>query len=165
MNLTQYHPCVEEIISLLKKNQIEFEFFEHESVKTSLESARARKGFSLKQGVKALILQVGDKSGKHFIQVVLPGDKRFQNSKLRRVLNLSNIRFATEEELFELTNGIQPGGVPPFGNLFGLKIYADKSIFDEEKIIFNCGDRRTSISIKSEDYKKLVDPQVFDIAG
>ena len=38
-----------------------------------------------------------------------------------------NIRFATPQEVFE-TTGCLPGAVPPFGKIFGLKVYVDRSL-------------------------------------
>lgn len=62
-----------------------------------------------------------------------------------------------------LTDGVEVGGVPPFGNLFGLKVIADRRLFENEKIVFNAGDRRFSIAMRSSDYKRLVDPDIADI--
>jgi len=74
-----------------------------------------------------------------------------------------DVRFATEEEVKQIMGGIEPGGVPPFGNLFGLEIIVDETLFLNPKIIFNAGDRRFSVAMKSEDYRKLVKPQVETI--
>lgn len=43
------------------------------------------------------------------------------------------------EELNSLSAGLEPGGVPPFGNLLGLEVVADKSLFTN---IENTGRRR-----------------------
>ena len=64
----------------------------------------------------------------------------------------------------KITDGVLPGGIPPFGNLFGLPVFADASMFENEKIIFNAGDQRVSIGIKSADYRTLVNPTIADIA-
>ena len=69
------------------------------------------------------------------------------------------MRFATEEEVDEITHGIKPGGVPPFGNLFGIQVITDPALFRNETIIFNAG-RTCSIAVKSVDYKRLVEPMV-----
>jgi len=39
----------------------------------------------------------------------------------------------------------------------------DPKLFQNEKIIFNAGDRRFSVAMKSEDYKKIVNPQIVEI--
>ena len=58
--------------------------------------------------------------------------------------------------------------MPPFGNLFmvseaepfGLKVFVDKKVLENEKIVFNAGDKRFSIGMYSKDWLKLVDPEV-----
>jgi hypothetical protein len=62
-----------------------------------------------------------------------------------------------------LTGGILPGGVPPFGNLFNLPVIADPALFENEKIIFNAGDRRFSVAMRAADYKRIVKPEVVEI--
>lgn len=105
-----------------------------------------------------------EKGGKkYFSMLVVPGDKRFNIDKVKELLNAKDIRFATEGEVKEIAGGVELGGVPPFGNLFGLKVIVDKSLFNIEKIIFNAGDRRFSIAMKSKDYKTLVNPELESI--
>ncbi len=160
----EYHQSVQKIKDLLNQRKAWFEFFEHEPVRTSEEAAKIRPGYSLKQGAKAIIVRVKEKGGnKYFSMLVVPGDKRFDTDKVKQILNAKDIRFATEGEVKEMTNGVEPGGVPPFGNLFGLKVMADPSLFSNEKIIFNAGDRSYSIAMRSEDYKKIVEPEIYQI--
>lgn len=159
-----YHKAVNQIITLLNTNNIQFETFEHEPVRTSEEAAKVRTGYSLEQGAKALIVRAKvSNQDKHFVMIVVPGDKRFDNQKLKKLLGAKDVRFATEEEVGEITKGILPGGVPPFGNLFGLHVYVDRNLFDHPKIIFNAGDKRFSIGMSSADYKQLIKPVVVDV--
>lgn len=159
----KYHPIVEKIKSLLLENNAFYETFEHEPVRTSEEAAQVRTGYTLSQGAKALILRVKQGSEKKFIMLVISGDKKFDKNKVKNNLDSKDIRFATEGEVAEITDGVQVGGVPPFGNLFGLSVYTDPGIFTNEKIIFNAGDRRYSIGMKAEDYNKIVKPTVIEL--
>lgn len=161
---TAYHPLVEQIINLLKQENFWFETFEHEPVRTSEQAAQVRTGYNLHQGAKAIIVKVYLQENKEkFLMLVIPGDCRFDTKKVKAVLNAKNLRFATEKEVIKVTNGVLPGGVPPFGNLFNLEVYADKTLFENEKIIFNAGDKRFSIAIKSADYQKLVSPEITSL--
>lgn len=161
-----YHPVVGKITGILSEKGAWFETFEHEPVRTSEEAARIRTGYTLEQGTKALIVRVrGGEKGKRFVMLVVPGDKKFDEEKLKNNIGLSDVRFATEAEVGEMTGGVLPGGVPPFGNLFGLDVYADQGVFDNERIVFNAGDRRYSVAMRSSDYRDLVAPAVADIAA
>ena len=159
-----YHSVTQQIVKLLESRDYWFETFEHEAVRTSEEAAKVRTGYSLEQGAKAIIIRVKrSKKDKEFVMVVLPGHQRFDGKKIKNLLGAKDIRFATTEEVGELTDGIEPGGVPPFGNLFDMKVIVDPSLMKLEKIVFNAGDRRFSVAMKAEDYKEMVSPEVVDI--
>ncbi len=161
-----YHKTVTKIIELLKASNFWFETFEHEPVKTSEEAAKIRPGYTLQQGAKAMIVRIKkSNSDKKFVMLVLPGNLRFDNSKVKAIFGTKDVRFATEDEILNLTDGVQAGGVPPFGNIFGLEVVADPKLFDNDVIIFNAGDRRFSVAMKSMDYKRVVMPNVEDITS
>jgi prolyl-tRNA editing enzyme YbaK/EbsC (Cys-tRNA(Pro) deacylase) len=163
VDLSSYHPTVTQIINLLTSQNVWFETFEHEPVITSHEAAQTRSNYTLSQGAKSLILRIKKGSDKKFVMLVLPGDVRFDDTKIKNLLDVIDIRFATPEEVSQITDGVLPGGIPPFGNLFNLEVFTDPILFENEKIIFNAGDRRFSVAMKSEDYKNIVNPQIESI--
>ena len=156
------HPIVTEITTLLDANDCWYETFEHEPVRTSEEAAQTRPGYALHHGAKAIILRVKkSKKDKLFIMIVFPADQKFNNTKMKTYFDAKDIRFATGEEVNNLTNGVQSGGVPPFGNLVDLPVYVTPELFNNERIVFNAGDRRFSLAMKSADYRRLVEPVEF----
>lgn len=158
------HDIFHDIVGVLKKDGCWHETFQHETtVRTSEEAAALRPGYTLSEGAKALIVRLKiPHKGKSLAMAVLPGDTKFDSKKLKIAAGASDLRFATEAEVAELTHGVQPGGVPPFGNLFGIAVYADQGVFANEKIIFNAG-RDVSIAMKSADYARIVQPVVSTI--
>ena len=162
--MSGFHLVVAQIEELLRANNFWHERFLHEPVQTSEEAAKIRPEYALKQGTKSLIVKAKRQGEeKRFIMVIVPGDKKFDRKKLKSQTVYDDARFATPEEVAELTGGILPGGVPPFGNLFNLPVFADKMVFDNEKIIFNAGYRRVSIAMRSDAYRTLVNPVVVEI--
>ena len=166
--MPNYHPTVALIRDLLDTAGAPYKTFEHEPVRTSAEAAKLRPEYSLRQGAKALVVKT---KSKGFVMLVVPGDRRFNESKVKKALEIKEIRFATETEVGELTllpgseqaGGIQIGGVPPFANLFSLPVYADPQLLANEEIIFNAGDRAFSIAMRSSDWQKVVNPVVVEI--
>jgi Ala-tRNA(Pro) deacylase len=157
------HPIHQQITDLLRRHNCWFEEFQHEQVRTSEEAAKTRPGYTLQQGAKAIIVRVKvPNESKKFVMLVMPADQKFDSGKVKQALHAKDIRFATEDEVEEITNGVKPGGVPPFGNLFGLEVVSDKSLYDNEKIVFNAG-RTSSIAMRSVDYKTLVKPNIEEI--
>jgi prolyl-tRNA editing enzyme YbaK/EbsC (Cys-tRNA(Pro) deacylase) len=160
----EYHKAVKKIKDLLTQGGYWFESFEHEPVRTSEQAAKIRTGYTLREGAKSIIVRVKERGGgKYFAMLVIPGDAKFDVEKVEGLFNAKDIRFANEDEVKEMTGGVLPGGVPPFGNLFDLKVVADPHLFENEKIIFNAGDRGFSIAMYSKDYRRLVEPLVESI--
>jgi len=163
-----YHKVVSSIRALLEKHKVSFKTFEHEEVRTSEEAAALRPDYTLSQGAKALIIRTklrntSKETERQFVQIVVPGDAKFDPKKVRDTVGAKDIRFATEEEVTTITDGVKPGGVPPFGNLFGLSVYADETLFEHDEIIFNAGDRCFSIAMSSKDYQDIVEPNIVAI--
>lgn len=160
-----YHPTVDKIKSFLQSKDIPFETFEHEPVRTSEEAARIRPGYSLEQGAKALILKTKPSyKDSNFVMFVMPAHLKLDSYKGKQVLGVKEIRFATPEEVEDITSGVQVGGVPPFGNLFGIPVIVDPRLFENKRIVFNAGDRRYSIAMASLDFEKAVQFSQADIA-
>lgn len=136
----------------LKTRQVDFEVLQHEAVYTSEEAARVR-GTSLSSGAKALICKVD----QQFAMFVLPADRRLANKAVRWILKSRSLRFASREEVDELT-GLKPGSIPPFGSLFGLTTYCDERLADEAVINFNAGDHSQSIRMRYSEYQRTERP-------
>ncbi|MBU0650134.1 hypothetical protein KJ605_01400 [Patescibacteria group bacterium] len=159
-----HHSVVREIKALLVNQRIKYDLFEHEPVRTSEEAARIRPGYSLKQGAKALIVKLYMRGGgERYVLLVVPGDARFNSKKVKKLFDARDLRFATEEEVSEVTDGVLVGGVPPFGSLFGLETYVDSQVENNERIIFNAGDRRVSIAMSVADYMSTEKPGKCDL--
>lgn len=161
--IKSYHPVSTEIVDILRKNKLLFETFEHEAVRTSEEAAKVRHGYSIEQGAKALIVRIKSKDQNEFVMLVMPAHLRLDTKKAKLYLQIKDLRFATEEEVGKVTGGVLVGGVPPFGNIFHIKTIVDPKLFLNEKIVFNAGDRRYSVAMLSQDYKKIVNPTITDI--
>ncbi len=107
----KYHKVVSKIVGLLEGGGYWFETFEHQPVRTSEEAGKVRTGYSLAQGAKAMIVRIKKSaSDKSFAMLVLPGDRRFDFTKVKQLFDAKDIRFATEDEVIKLTDGVFPGG-------------------------------------------------------
>ncbi|MCK4591601.1 MAG: hypothetical protein KAT86_07585, partial [Candidatus Latescibacteria bacterium] len=79
----------------------------HEPTRTSAEAAEAR-GEDISIGGKAIVLKV-DGSFKLF---VLSASRKLNSSEIKEYFQAKKLRFASQEELLEIT-GLVPGSVPP----------------------------------------------------
>ena len=66
--------------------------------------------------------------------------------------------FATANELRERT-GLVSGDVPPFGEpILPFQLYADESVFENERIAFNAGSLTDSIVMQVADWERVARP-------
>ncbi|MBI3190733.1 hypothetical protein HYZ41_03445 [archaeon] len=149
----------DEIIEFLDESKIKYRVIDHAPVYTS-EQAAATRGFELRQGVKSLIFKITGKQ-TDFVLVLVPGDKKADLGKLRKILGADDIRLADPTEVKERMS-CEIGSCHPFGNICGLKTYMDKRILDNETIAFNAGLHTKTIAMSPHDLKKLTKPEVED---
>ncbi|MDO8656178.1 MAG: YbaK/EbsC family protein [Nanoarchaeota archaeon] len=148
----------EKIIELLNSQKVNYILKDHPPTRTSEESALHR-GEPLKIGAKAMVMKIDTE----FIMAVLPADRKIDSIKLKLILNTKNLRFASKEELFEIT-GLVPGAIPPFGSVFNLPLIVDKALLEEEYMAFNAGSLEKSIKMKTKEYMDVVTPRMEEFS-
>lgn len=94
--------------------------------------------------------------------VVVPADSYVGVEQLRTVIGVPAIRKAKEAELYLLFQNAELGTMPPLGALFGLPIYLDREVADQEFIAFNAGTHRDVIHMRVADFEVLVRPVIGD---
>jgi prolyl-tRNA editing enzyme YbaK/EbsC (Cys-tRNA(Pro) deacylase) len=144
------------IRELLASHRVTFREVHHQPTYTSEQSAAAR-GESVDIGGKAIVMKVDE--AVHVF--VLSAARSVDSSAIRRKLNARRSRFATPEELLQLT-GLVPGSIPPFGRpVLDLDLYADDAMLTNERIAFNAGSLTDSIVMAMPDYLRVAAPLVF----
>ena len=147
------------IKDLLEQGDIPFSSVHHEPTPTSAEAAKAR-GEDISIGGKAILLKVGDA----FKLFVLSAALKVDSSRIKAHFGVRKLRFATADELMELT-GLVPGSVPPFGEpLLPFELYVDTSITQNERIAFNAGSLTDSVVMAVPDYLEVASPTVLDFS-
>lgn len=142
---------------LLTDAGVPFGVLRHAPVFTSEEAAAVR-GVPLCSGAKALVVKAGDT----FLMLVVPADRKLDSKKARAALGVKGMRFASREEVEQLT-GLQPGSIPPFGSLFGLPTHCDPALRANETINFNAGDHAISVSMSCADYLAVEKPGLAEV--
>ncbi len=104
------------------------------------------------------------KAGPVYWMAVLPADHRLDERLLKDALEVHHPHLAHEEDLDHLFPDCDLGAMPPFGNLYGLPVIVDRSLTEDEFIVFNACTHTESIKMRYEDYERLVQPIVADIA-
>ena len=71
------------------------------------------------------------------------------------------MKLAGEKEFKDLFPDCDVGAMPPFGNLYGLEVYAAESLAKNEEIAFNAGSHSEIIKLAYKDFENLVKPKMF----
>ena len=145
---------LERLSSFLQGQGVQFSVLQHAPVFTSEEAAAVR-GTSLASGAKALIC----KADEQFVLIVLPADRRLASKQVRKEAGVKSLRFATREEVEQLT-GLAPGSIPPFGSLFNLSTWCDSRLVEQPQINFNAGDHAVSIGMTYQDFVRAESPKL-----
>lgn len=146
--------ALETIRELLTEHCVEFREVHHAPTRTSEEAAAAR-GEPQRIGGKAIVAKVG----KEFHLFVFSAARKIHSRAICKHLGETRFRFASKDELHELT-GLVPGCVPPFGRpVLPLDLFLDSSIVENDRIAFNAGSLTDSIIMKRADYVEIAKPR------
>jgi Ala-tRNA(Pro) deacylase len=96
--------------------------------------------------------------------VVLPASRKISFEQLREASGSENVQLATEHAFAAMFPGCEVGAMPPFGNLYGLDVYASKTLGKDEEIVFNAGTHTELIRMAYADFIRLVKPHLVRIA-
>ena len=68
---------------------------------------------------------------------------------------------ATEKEFEDMFPECELGAMPPFGNLYGMGVFVEESLAENEEIAFNAGSHTELVRLAYKDFERLAKPKVF----
>jgi|FaiFalDrversion3_1042247.scaffolds.fasta_scaffold00124_8 Ala-tRNA(Pro) deacylase len=151
--------CRERLQRMLEEAGVSYQVMTHPVAYTAQEVA-AHLHVSGYQVAKVVMAKVDDR----LVMLVLPAPHRVDLERLRKELGATSARLAHEEEFADVFPDCEVGAMPPFGHLYGIPVYVDRSLTRDPEIVFNAGTHRETIRIRYEDYDRLVQPQVLDFS-
>ena len=95
---------------------------------------------------------------------VVPAHQRVMLDDLRELTETEDVRLAREQEFKDQFPDCDPGGMPPFGNLYDMAVYLSPELAEEGEIAFNAGSHVEIIKMAYRDFERLVRPRVAQFA-
>jgi Ala-tRNA(Pro) deacylase len=95
---------------------------------------------------------------------ILPASEKLDLSLLKQAAKASKARLAREDEFRDRFPGCELGAMPPFGNLYGMEVFASETLAADEAIAFNAGSHTELVKIAYKDFERLVQPKVARLA-
>jgi Ala-tRNA(Pro) deacylase len=143
------------ICDYLDSQNIPYDVVHHSQAFTGQEVAHSLH-VSGKRCIKAVVVG-GDERA---VLVVVPASHRLNFQELMAALEVTRLDMLPESELAGLFPDCDLGAVPPFGNLYGIDVWVDRSVADWEEILFCAGTHEDSIRMRYSDFAKLTLPRL-----
>ncbi len=94
---------------------------------------------------------------------VLPASFQVDLRLLEEAAGAGRVELAGEEEFKGRFPQCEVGAMPPFGNLYGMAVFADKELAEDEEIAFNAGTHTELVRVQYADFARLVGPRMVDL--
>lgn len=163
-------PIVKNLEKLLKDAKAKYEIVKHKTVYTALDKANTLK-IKPREVVKTVVLKLGVGKLVQYAVASIPADKNFDKEKFKKLYNdwlkktakaekkvfkaVKEIDFAAEAIIKKNIIKIKKGGtVLPFGSLYKLPAFIDKSLLKAKKLVVNAGGFEESIKIAGNQLEK-----------
>ncbi|PYV85834.1 MAG: deacylase [Acidobacteria bacterium] len=143
----------------LEENKVPYTHCTHRLAYTAQEVAAAQH-VPGREMAKTIVF----KADGQFLLVILPAVMKIDMKALRNELPFKYVELASEKEFASLFPDSEIGAMVPFGNLYSLRVYVDKSLSMDEDIVFNAGTHVDTVKIKYKDFERLVQPQMINAA-
>jgi Ala-tRNA(Pro) deacylase len=142
----------------LDKHEIKYVVISH-SVAYTAQGIAALTHTPGKELAKTVIMKIDGKQA----MAVVPASFHVDLRQLKKVTGANSVELALEEEFKDLFPECETGAMPPFGNLYGMDVYADERLAKDKEIAFNAGSHRELIRLAWEDFNRLAKPQMAEL--
>jgi Ala-tRNA(Pro) deacylase len=143
----------------LRENQVPFEEQHHPRAVTAQEVAASEHVPGRMLAKTVMVLGDGE-----IAMLALPAPYQVDLEKAAAALGVKEARLAEEDEFADTFADCEVGAMPPFGNLYGVPIYVEKTLAEDETIVFRSGTHTETMSISYSDFERLVEPTVVVFA-
>jgi Ala-tRNA(Pro) deacylase len=143
------------ICDYLDSQKAPYEWLPHPQAFTAQEVAHSLH-VSGKRLAKTVIL---DADGR-LVMAVLPAAHRLIMPELKAALEVRHLEMLPEGELAKIFPDCDLGAIPPFGNLYGIEVWVDRTVEESGELVFTAGTHVDAVRMKYSDYAELVKPHV-----
>lgn len=150
---------VKKMRDFLDEHGVQYVTISHSPAYTAQEIAASAHVYG-KDLAKTVIIKIDGK----LAMAVLPASCQVDLELLQGSTGARNIEIASENEFKDSFPGCFIGAMPPFGNLYGMIVYVDKALAQDEEIAFNAGSHTELVKLKFRDFEKIVEPKILKFA-
>ncbi len=93
-----------------------------------------------------------------YVLAVLPATHRIDLGRLSLVLGAGPVCLASEDDVIRTFGDCEPGALPPFGRLYGLRTVVDATLAGGSEFIFVGNARHEGVRMRYRDFETLEGP-------
>ena len=90
--------------------------------------------------------------------IVTPASEQVDLERLKTAIGADEVALATEDEFVHAFPDCETGAMPPFGNLYGMKVFVSQALREDDEIAFNAGSHSELVRLPYSEYERLVQP-------
>lgn len=151
---------VAKLKEFLDRNDVPYETISHHQAYTTQEVAAAAH-IPGREVAKTVMVRIDDE----IAMVVLEAPDQVDLERLRAVTGAGGVELAEEDQFEDIFPGCEPGAMPPFGNLWDLKVFVDQRLREDELIAFKAGTHHELMRLPYGAFERLVEPVVAELSG
>jgi Ala-tRNA(Pro) deacylase len=100
------------------------------------------------------------RDGEWFGMAVVPAPAQLDIGALAQLTRRKQLRLAAESEFVHLFPDSEPGAMPPFGGIYGVEVFLDRTLAEAGEIVVPAGNHGEEIRISGADYVRVVNPVI-----
>jgi Ala-tRNA(Pro) deacylase len=151
---------VKTLKQLLDREKVKYVTIIHSPAYTAQEVA-ASAHVSGKHLAKTVMVECDGK----LAMAVVPASSQVDLALLEGASAAGSVELAEEKAFAERFPGCDVGAIPPFGNLYGMDVYFDEALTEDDEIAFSAGTHTELLKLDYRDYERLVHPKVARISS
>lgn len=144
----------------LDSNRVKYVVISH-SVAYTAQGIAALTHIKGKELAKTVMVMVDGR----LAMAVVPASFRVDLYRLKKYLGAETVELASEQEFRHRFPDCETGSMPPFGNLYGMDVFADEALAEDKEIAFNAGTHRELVRMSFEDFRRLAKPTLITLAA
>ena len=95
---------------------------------------------------------------------VCPAPEHVDLDLLKGAVRAHSVELAEEQEFKNLFPQCDVGAMPPFGNIYGMEVYVEEGLQEDEMIAFRAGTHEELIEMAYKDFERLVKPRIVRLS-
>ena len=131
----------------------------HHSVAYTAQEVAASAHVRGKEMAKTVVVRIDG----NVAMAVVPAAQKVDVRRLKEAAGAEVVEIAAEQDFRTTFPECDLGAMPPFGNLYGVPVYVDVRLAEDQEIAFNACSHTEVMRLAYDDFARLVKPKIVPL--